>query len=78
MSERPGNSFERRQRLHRVLVQYMDRVVCPAWPGADGLTVEDVVGCYQQALAAGQVPGLDELMRLHPELSDELRTFFGG
>ncbi len=76
MNERQGNSWDRLQRLHRVLIGYMDGVACPAWPGADGLTVEDVVGCYPQALSAGQVPGLDDLVSIHPDLADELNCFF--
>jgi len=77
MIERQETSYDRWLRLQRVLFTYLEGVACPAWPGADGLTVDDVVSCYPQALAAGQVPGLDDLVRRHPELAEELHLFFG-
>jgi len=76
MNDQRGMSFDQQQRLHRVLVGYLDGLACPTWPGADGLTVDDVVGCYPRALAAGLVPGLDDLIRKHPDLTEELNCFF--
>jgi hypothetical protein len=69
-------SADRWLRLQRVLFKHMGAAGCPDWPGADGLTLEDVVGCYGQVLTAGEVPDLDELLRCNPDLSEELYRFF--
>lgn len=66
----------RGQQLLTILLGYLAAAECPSWPGADGLTVDDVVVCYAPALAIGRVPGLEELVIRHPELAEELRSFF--
>ena len=48
------------------------------WPGSDGLTVEDALHDYPQALALGLVPGLEELARDYPDLADELANFLAA
>ena len=46
-------------------------------PGADGLTIEDVVAAdYPAAYAAGHVPGPEELARRRPDLADAVAAFF--
>jgi len=46
-------------------------------PGADGATVEEVVAAeYPAASSSGHVPGPNELIRRHPELSDAIGSFF--
>src|SRR5947207_2384157 len=68
----------RRSRVQDVLMGCLLRAAFPCWPGADGLTVEDVVGSYPNAMTAGLVPGLEELLIRHPDLTDELRAFLSG
>jgi hypothetical protein len=62
--------------LLELLLQYMRNSDCPSWPGADGLTVPEVVRCYPQYAAIGRVPDLDFLLRRHTELREALLTFF--
>ena len=62
--------------LEEVLLDYLEAPQVTAWAGGDGLTVEEALCCYAQALAASQVPGRQELLTRHPELADELAHFF--
>ena len=59
-----------------LLLEYMRNSDCPSWPGADGLTVPEVVRSYPQYAASGRVPDLNSLLRRHAELRDALLTFF--
>jgi hypothetical protein len=63
--------------LLEVLLQYMRNSDCPSWPGADGLTVPEVVRSYPQYAASGRVPDLSSLLRRHAQLRDAILTFFG-
>jgi serine/threonine protein kinase/multidrug efflux pump subunit AcrA (membrane-fusion protein) len=38
--------------------------------------LQDVLLLYMQAVDAGQIPDREELLRRHPDLADELRSFF--
>ena len=51
------------QRLHELLLGYLGCPRVRLWPGADGLTVDEILRSYPEAAAAGQVTfdcGLDE------------------
>ena len=63
------------RRLREILLGYLQASKVSAWPGGDGLTVEDVVACYPEAVAGGEVPDWQQLLRQHPELEAELHTW---
>ena len=50
----------------------------PPWPGADGLTLEEVLAGSPPPLAAGLVPGPKDLLERHSDLAEEIRAFFGS
>jgi hypothetical protein len=76
MSDTATDSAVRRQRLHEVLLGYLEGPQVILWPGADGLTLGEALLGYAEAAAAGQVPDQQELLQRHPELAEELRAFF--
>jgi hypothetical protein len=45
------------------------------WPGADGLTVQEVLRSYPEHAAAGLVPDWQGLLRRHPDLREALLAF---
>jgi hypothetical protein len=68
----------RTQLLEEILLGCLERAAFPCWPGGDGLTVQDVVQSYPQAMTFGLVPSLEELLLRHPGLTEELRAFLSG
>jgi hypothetical protein len=49
-----------------------------AWPGADGMVVEELVLAeYPAAVAAGRVPGAAELQARHPDLVGAVAALLG-
>ena len=62
--------------LRRVLLDLMMSRNALPWPGSDGVTVEEVLAAYAPASERGRVPDEEELIRRHPELTPEIRTFF--
>jgi hypothetical protein len=60
--------------LRQVLMDYLQTGRVVAWPGVDGFTVDDILNCYPQAIAAGAVPDWEELRRRHPELIGEIQS----
>jgi hypothetical protein len=60
--------------LLQVLITSLRGSRVVGWPGADGLTEDDIVNCYPQAIAAGEVPGWHELQDRFPDLTGELQA----
>jgi hypothetical protein len=65
-------------RLCAVLLGYLEDPQVTIWPGADGLTVGDLLRNYPEAVAAGQAPGRAELQLRHPDLAAEVVAFFAA
>lgn len=63
-------------RLDHILLAHLRFAEAQIWPGGDGLTIDVVLASYPQVAAAGRVPDKEELLRLHPDLTAELETFF--
>jgi hypothetical protein len=63
-----------RHRLAKeLLLGYLQASSPRLWPGADGVTLEEVLVAYPQAASAGLVPDLCELVGRHPDLTEELK-----
>jgi len=63
-------------RLRDLLLDYLARPWVTVWPGADGLTMSEVLESYPEVVAAGQAPGREELLARHPELAEVVEEFF--
>jgi hypothetical protein len=66
------------RRLRELLLAYLQAATVSAWPGTDGLTVEDVLDGYPQAVAAGEVPDWQQLLRQHHELGAALQDWLAA
>jgi hypothetical protein len=64
--------------LRGVLLGYLQSQAALPWPGADGLTVAEVLAAYAEAARLGRVPGLEELCRRYPDLAAEVLAFFAA
>jgi len=64
------------QRLRELLLSHLQAAQASRWPGADGLTVQEVLAGYAEYARAGWVPDLQELLCRHPELREALLGFF--
>jgi hypothetical protein len=72
----PKDSDAGVHKAQAVLLAYLQAANYPPWPGADGLTVDDVLRTYPQASAEGLVPGLADLRNRHPEFAEYLEHLF--
>jgi hypothetical protein len=64
------------RRLDQLLLAYLRAADAPPWPGADGVTLADVLQSYPRSAVDGLVPDLPALLQKHPELAEVLRDFF--
>ena len=71
MATAPSETAGRHRQAIDVLLSYLE-ASNTWWPGADGLTIEDAIRSYPEAVAAGHVPNRGELLRAHPGLVDVL------
>lgn len=62
--------------LRQLLLEYLQDSRAVDWPGADGLTEDDILNFYPQASAKGNVPDGPELCRRHSDLVAEIQTLF--
>ena len=69
------NSNGQKARLREVLLELLQRGPAGAWPGCDGMTVDDILDHLPQAVAEGKVAGWHQLLDRHPDLADELLTW---
>jgi hypothetical protein len=60
--------------LRQVLLNYLRASRAVGWPGADGLTDDDIVNFYPQAILVGDVPSWHELQSRFPQLASELQA----
>lgn len=76
MSSESTNQAAPELLLRQLLLEYLQESRVVDWPGADGLTEDDVLNYYSQASAMGDVPGCQELCRRHTEFVAEIQEFF--
>jgi hypothetical protein len=76
MGDESAGSAVGRRRLQELLLGYLWAKGAPSWPGADGLTVQEVLCSYPENAAAGRVPDQQQLERLYPDLREEVVSFF--
>jgi hypothetical protein len=71
MSNERDRTPDQRRAAAELLLGYLHAAGAPAWPEADGVTVEKILGAYPEAASAGRVPAGWELLAGHPGLAEE-------
>ena len=61
--------------LHEILLAYLEAAGIPDWPGGDGLTLQDALDYYPEAVANGVVPDWQEVRHMHPDLDPALHNY---
>jgi hypothetical protein len=76
MHGRPSEINSASRRFREIMIGHLQAARCvAAWPGGDGLTIDDVLDSYAEAVARGEVPDSQELLCQHPELETELQRW---
>jgi len=79
MNGEPGESNTSARRLREILLGYLEAGAGVAtWAGGDGLTLEDVLDTYPEAVARGEVPDWRQLLCRHPEVGAELHVWMAA
>ena len=71
----PSQGNDPVQSLREILLAYLQAV---GWPGGDGLTIQDILDSYPEAVARGEVPNWQQLVCRHPELDAELHLWMAA
>lgn len=79
MNGEPGEIDRSAGRLRDILLGYLEAGGCLAtWGGADGLTIEDILDAYPEAVARGEVPDWQQLLCRHPEVDAQLHVWMAA
>src|SRR5262245_36876577 len=61
-------------KLRELLLGFFQMARVLPIPGADGLTLDDAVDCYELGVAAGLLPSWESLLLNYPDLADDIRS----
>jgi|SRR6516164_7166944 hypothetical protein len=76
MHGKPTEIDATEKRLREIMLAYLQAArFVASWPGGDGLTIDDVLDSYAEAVARGQVPDWHQLLSDHPEMEPELHAW---
>jgi len=79
MHGKPTEIDATEKRLREIMLAYLQAArFVASWPGGDGLTIDDVLDSYAEAVARGQVPDWHQLRSAHPEMEAELHAWLAA